>query len=275
MNDCRSKVADRHFELELAAASGRESAPDCVEAVLQRLARRTPSSPARRSHRLAAAVAAAGLVPVVWLVATRTAQPPEEVHSPSGPLAAEAPVGIESVPPPLLDPPAGELSALHQAGADAADLAAKRSAERMLEVEREFRARIDRGAVPELQGRGVTILPFPVLTGWTYTQGLDGMPDSVRELDGDEVAMMGFMLPLDEVTGMRRFLLVQSLWSCCYGTPPDLNGIVHVELPEGRTMDYSFEPVAVVGTFRVRARTEHSYVVDIFQIDAQTVLVLD
>jgi hypothetical protein len=47
--------------------------------------------------------------------------------------------------------------------------------------------------------------------------------------------MTGFMLPIDEVENIKEFLLVQSLWSCCYGQPPDINGIVRVVMPKGKT----------------------------------------
>ena len=45
-----------------------------------------------------------------------------------------------------------------------------------------------------------------------------------------------------------------------------------VELQGGQTVDHTMDPVAVVGTFRVRERTEDGYVVDVFQLEAQSVV---
>ena len=53
----------------------------------------------------------------------------------------------------------------------------------------------------------------------------------LRDLSGKKVLMTGFMLPLDEVQNIKEFLLVQSLWSCCYGTPPDINKLPRLEYP--------------------------------------------
>jgi hypothetical protein len=82
--------------------------------------------------------------------------------------------------------------------------------------------------------------------------------------------MMGFMLPIDEVQNIKEFLLVQSLWACCYGQPPDINGIVRVLMPKGKTTDYFFDPLKIVGTFKVEATVLDGYCVDIFQLHAES-----
>jgi hypothetical protein len=82
--------------------------------------------------------------------------------------------------------------------------------------------------------------------------------------------MVGFMLPIDEVQNIKEFLLVKSLWSCCYGQPPDINGIVRVVMPKGKTTDYFFDPVKVVGTFKVESTVLDGYVVDIYQLHVES-----
>ena len=144
-----------------------------------------------------------------------------------------------------------------------------RSAEQMLEQERKLTARLREGKLP-----GVEWLRFEGLAGWKYTNGLEGMPDTTKALDGKKVAMIGFMLPIDEAKDVRHFLLVQSLWSCCYGTPPDIHGIVRIELPKDRPIEYSFEPLLITGTFRVGVTIEDGYCIDIYQLHADSVVVL-
>lgn len=151
--------------------------------------------------------------------------------------------------------------------ADPNDLRAMKSAQEMVAAERRLRARIKAGQIKDID----KLLSFEELTSWPYEDGLKGMPKAVKELDGKQVVMIGFMLPIDEVEDIKEFLLVQSLWACCYGQPPDINGIVRVVMKGDRRCDYQFDPIVVKGTFRVEATLEDGYCIDIFQLHATEV----
>ena len=118
------------------------------------------------------------------------------------------------------------------------------------------------------------VLRFEQLDEWSYTDGLAGVPDEVAALSGESVLILGFMLPIDEVEQMREFLLVESLWSCCYGTQPNINGIVRCRMPADKPVDYQFEPIKLVGRFTVEATIEDGYCVDVYQLDVQFLEVL-
>ena len=137
-------------------------------------------------------------------------------------------------------------------------------------VERKLAEEIKKGKVTGLD----KILPFDELASWPYEDGLKGMPKRVKDLDGKKVMMTGFMLPIDEVEKIKEFLLVQSLWSCCYGQPPDINGIVRVVMPKGKTTDYFFDPLKIVGTFKVEATMMDGYCVDIYQLHVESLEVI-
>ena len=151
-------------------------------------------------------------------------------------------------------------------GTDPADIAAMRSAEQMLEVEKRLQKEIKSGKITGLD----KILPFDELTSWPYEDGLKGMPKRVKELSGKKVLMTGFMLPIDEVQNIKEFLLVESLWSCCYGQPPDIHGIVRVVMPKKKTTDYFFDPLKIIGTFKVEATVMDGYCVDIYQLHVES-----
>lgn len=152
------------------------------------------------------------------------------------------------------------------AGADPADLAAIRSAEAMIEAEKKLAKMIKEGKITGLD----KIVTFDELESWPYEDALKGMPKRVRDLDGKKVLMTGFMLPIDEVQNIKEFLLVQSLWSCCYGQPPDINGIVRVIMPDDKRTDYFFDPLKIVGKFKVEACVIDGYCVDIYQLEAES-----
>jgi len=156
------------------------------------------------------------------------------------------------------------------ASASPEDIRAVRGAQSMLQAEAKLKQQLKEGKI-----KGVDkILHFEEISAWPYQDGLKGMPPEVKKLDGTSVMMTGFMLPIDEVENIKQFLLVQSLWSCCYGQPPDINGIVRVVMKGDKRIDYQFEPIKVIGTFKVKATVEDGYCVDIFQLHADSVEVI-
>ncbi len=173
---------------------------------------------------------------------------------------ADKPVAGEPQAEPRIDRPAEDQPM--PKGTDPADIAAMRSAEAMLQAERKLAELLKAGKIAGLD----RILPFDELTSWPYEDGLKGMPQRIKDLSGKKVLMTGFMLPIDEVQNIKEFLLVQSLWSCCYGQPPDIHGIVRVVMPKGKRTDYFFDPLKIIGTFKVEATILDGYCVDIYQL---------
>jgi len=190
-------------------------------------------------------------------------KPPADKPATEKPVA-DKPVSDKPSEEPKIERPAPD--APMPRGTDPADIAAMRSAEAMLQAERKLAEQIKSGKLTGLD----KILPFDELTSWPYEDGLKGMPKRVKDLSGKKVLMTGFMLPIDEVQNIKEFLLVQSLWSCCYGQPPDINGIVRVVMPKGKTTDYFFDPIKIIGTFKIEATVMDGYCVDIYQLHAES-----
>ena len=165
---------------------------------------------------------------------------------------------------PKIDRPASD--APMPRGTDPADIAAMRSAEAMLQAERKLADQVKAGKIIGLD----KILKFEEITSWPYEDGLKGMPKRIKDLSGKKVLMTGFMLPIDEIQNIKEFLLVESLWSCCYGQPPDIHGIVRVVMPKGKTTDYFFDPLKIIGTFKVEATVLDGYCVDIYQLHLES-----
>jgi hypothetical protein len=200
---------------------------------------------------------------------TKTPPVKQEAKPPAGDQAQRQDKQDPKPAPASTDEPRIDRPAADQPlprGNDPADIAAMRSAEKMLEAERKLAEQIKAGKITGLD----QILPFDELTSWPYEDGLKGMPQRIKDLSGKKVLMTGFMLPLDDVQNMKEFLLVQSLWSCCYGTPPDIHGIVRAVMPKGRRTDYFFDPIKLVGTFKVEATMLDGYCVDIYQLHVES-----
>ena len=67
-------------------------------------------------------------------------------------------------------------------------------------------------------------------------------------------------------------LLVESQWTCCFGTIPELNQILVVRLPKStQEIFYTPDPVVILGTFDVGQEMEDGWVVSVYHIDATEV----
>ena len=76
----------------------------------------------------------------------------------------------------------------------------------------------------------------------------------VGDLDGQQVRLPGFMVPLDfEDTETSEFLLVPYFGACIHVPPPPSNQIVYVTTVAGYPMKELFEPVWVTGVISTKA----------------------
>ena len=66
--------------------------------------------------------------------------------------------------------------------------------------------------------------------------------EEIKRLDGRNVDVTGYMFSLDNPQKATRFVLVPSLWGCCYGKPPEVNHVVLIKLPEGYQVKYYGNP---------------------------------
>ncbi len=156
-------------------------------------------------------------------------------------------------------------------GTNEDDIRAIRGANAMLKAEKQLRQ-----ILKNLKVKGdAKALPFRMIDSWTYEDGFKGMPKDIKKLDGKRVIMAGFMLPIYEVENIKTFYLVKSLWSCCYGIPPDVNGLVRVEVKKKGGVNYQYDPIFIVGTFKVKEIKDEDYTVCLYEIVADDIRVLD
>ena len=118
-------------------------------------------------------------------------------------------------------------------------------------------------AAPAIEA-GYNRLTFEVLKSWTYVEGKTTFPGFIKALDGKPVEMLGYMMPLTEIENIKEFLLVPSLWGCCYGQPPAVNHIVAVKMPAGQTTKFYSGPIRIDGRFSVGETKQDGYVVSLY-----------
>ena len=85
----------------------------------------------------------------------------------------------------------------------------------------------------------------------TYIPGKE-VPKEVKDLEGKNVNIMGFMTPLNALENMDEFLLCSAPPLSCYCAPPIfINEIIYVKLTNGVKTDYKTGVVNIKGRFKL------------------------
>lgn len=103
---------------------------------------------------------------------------------------------------------------------------------------------------------------------------LEEFPEAVRQLDGLEVALDGYMVPVDfEDRMVTSFILSRYLPGCCFGVMPMMDEWVEVEVATEEGVEYlPYQIVRVVGTFEVgELLDDYGYVRSIYRLRAKEV----
>lgn len=101
--------------------------------------------------------------------------------------------------------------------------------------------------------------------------GSDRPPAVVPELDGQDVSIGGYVVPLDfDATTVKEFLLVPFVGACIHVPPPPANQIIYVKSEKGFEIGGAFDPVTVTG--RIKTVTAFTGLADAgYTIEASSV----
>lgn len=96
------------------------------------------------------------------------------------------------------------------------------------------------------------------------------IPESIRKLNEQSVAVKGYMLPLKVVEGaVTEFLLMRDQSMCCFGTVPKINEWVSVKTIGKGVKPMMDEPVTIFGKLHVGEMRENGYLVGIYSMDGE------
>ncbi len=110
------------------------------------------------------------------------------------------------------------------------------------------------GALPPIDPKGINAVPWELFGETAIEKPFKvSFPKYLKELDGKQVALTGFMYPLGEDPDMAAFLFIEAPVGCWYCEMPETTGIIHVELPAGKTARYQRGLVRIVGRLSLNA----------------------
>lgn len=128
---------------------------------------------------------------------------------------------------------------------------------------------------PAGDGGAYTPVTFDTLAGFRYGEaGSKDIPAEVAELDGQRVAVRGYMVPvtLGGDGKVRTFLLTENQLLCCYGVMPALNEWIAVEMADGEGAALHVDrPVDVSGTLSVGESTDASGAESLYRLEGRRV----
>jgi hypothetical protein len=113
---------------------------------------------------------------------------------------------------------------------------------------------LDKTALPPISATGINVLPWVVLCETTLdAKHRPTFAKYLRELDGKQVTLTGFMQPLGEDLEQTGFMFIEYPVGCWYCEMPALTSIVYVELPPGRSTAFARGLVRVTGRLALNA----------------------
>jgi hypothetical protein len=114
--------------------------------------------------------------------------------------------------------------------------------------------RFSLASLPPIRPDGANSLPWAVVTRTTVDRAYKPtFPAYLKELEGREVELSGFMQPLGDDPEMNAFLLIEYPVGCWYCEVPEVTAMVLVELPPGKSLRFSREMVQVTGKLKLNA----------------------
>jgi hypothetical protein len=120
-------------------------------------------------------------------------------------------------------------------------------------------------ALPITLPDGYAKLDWKRMGGFRYTEGGE-LPAEVRALDGQNVGVPGFILTLGETERMHEFILLESLWGCCFGAVPEVNQTIVVRLAADHGFDYTAAPVLITGRLEVGEEKQGGFVASLYRV---------
>jgi hypothetical protein len=115
-------------------------------------------------------------------------------------------------------------------------------------------------------------MPIKDLGNFDYDPEKGGnIPPDVLALNGAKIRLNGYMIPMDQAESITKFALVPSLFSCCFGQPPQIQHTIVVTVPAGKAVSYYPDEISVEGTLTVQEKKEDGFIVSIFEVATTSV----
>lgn len=122
---------------------------------------------------------------------------------------------------------------------------------------------------------GYVKVKWKTIGGFEYKEGMT-LPEDALAFHQKKVGIAGYMMSLGQYADVRKFLLVESIWSCCFGIPPDVHQVVVVTIPDDKpSIELTSMPVMILGIFDVGEEKDGRWVTSVYRLTASEVKEID
>lgn len=120
--------------------------------------------------------------------------------------------------------------------------------------------------LPAVSETGVNLIPWSVVNETTVDRDFKPtFPKYLRELNGKQVALTGFMQPIGEDPDMSSFMLIEYPVGCWYCEMPEVTGLVFVELPRDKTVRFARALVRIQGKLTLNTSDPENFLYTVSQ----------
>src|SRR5690606_4915019 len=107
-----------------------------------------------------------------------------------------------------------------------------------------------------------------------YRMGAKEVPEEIKKYDGQNIQIVGFMVPFDSIEKLDKFILLQAPFMGCFHIPPPQpNESVLINSSE-MPSDYTYEPIRIVGKLKIEETYIENYLVSMYTIEASKIEVV-
>jgi hypothetical protein len=123
---------------------------------------------------------------------------------------------------------------------------------------------MDTSMLRPVSATGVNTLPWALLRETQIHRNFrPTFAPYLKELDGKTITLTGFIQPFNEDADLASFMVIEYPVGCWFCEQPDLNGILHVQMPKGQTAVYSRNLVRVTGRLVLNATDPEEFLFSI------------
>jgi hypothetical protein len=115
-------------------------------------------------------------------------------------------------------------------------------------------------SLPPIDPKGLNTLAWEVIAETTVDrQARPTFAKYLRELEGKQVVLRGYMQPLGEDADLSAFLVIEHPVGCWYCEMPEVSNIVLVEMPEGKVGRHTRERVRITGKLTLNSTDPENF----------------
>jgi hypothetical protein len=126
--------------------------------------------------------------------------------------------------------------------------------------------RLDNSPLPAISATEINVMPWELLAETSVDKKFrPTFANYLKELDGKQVRLTGFMQPLSEDAEATAFMFIEYPVGCWYCEMPDVTSIVYVELPPGKSTAIARGMVRITGRLQLNANDPEDFLYAIRQ----------